>query len=44
MVVLARHRILNEREERSEVWRRCWGVVFGGGLVGSGVPGGETGC
>jgi hypothetical protein len=44
MVVFAGHRILDESEERLEVWRRCWGVVFGGRLVGSCVPGGEAGC
>ena len=44
MMLLARHRIFDESEERLEVRRWCWGVVFGSGLVGSSVPGGEAGC
>ena len=44
VMVLAGHGIFDEGEERLEVWRWCWSVVFGGELVGPGVPCGEAGC
>ena len=44
MMVFARDRILDERKERPEIWRWCWDGVFGRGIVGAGVPGGEAGC